>query len=62
MAKSMVYRVTAVAQSRMEDSKEILGTTQWIWHLVYGVLCYLTGRIASLMEPAVSTLFATIQL
>ena len=26
-----------MAQSRIEASKERLGMTQWIWHLVYGV-------------------------
>ena len=30
--------------------------------MVYGVLCYLTGRIASLVEPTVSTPFATVEL
>ena len=25
------------------------GATQWIWHMVYGVLCYLTGRIKTLV-------------
>ena len=34
-----------------------LGASQWILHLVYGVLCYLAGRITSLMELVVNTDF-----
>ena len=33
-----------------------------MWHLVYGVLCYLTRRIASLVDLAISTPFATVEL
>ena len=39
------YRKTKIRSLR----SEMLGTTEWIWHLVYRVLCYLTRRIASLV-------------
>ena len=30
--------------------------------MVYGVLCYLTGRISSLVEPVVNTIFENFRL